>query len=59
MYTFSPLALGSYWAIIPAIMIIPILVARVWNEEHILAKELNGYQKYMQKTKYRLIPGIW
>jgi protein-S-isoprenylcysteine O-methyltransferase Ste14 len=59
MYAFSPLALGSYWAIIPAIMIIPILVARIWDEERILMKELDGYQRYMEKTKYRLIPGIW
>jgi protein-S-isoprenylcysteine O-methyltransferase Ste14 len=51
--------LGSYWAIIPAIMIIPILVARIWDEERILMKELDGYQRYMEKTKYRLIPGIW
>jgi protein-S-isoprenylcysteine O-methyltransferase Ste14 len=59
MYAFSPLALGSYWAIIPAVMIIPILVARIGNEEHILVKELDGYERYMQKTKYRLIPGVW
>jgi protein-S-isoprenylcysteine O-methyltransferase Ste14 len=59
MYIFSPLALGSYWAIIPAIMIIPILTARILNEERMLAKELDGYQRYMEKTKYRLIPGVW
>jgi protein-S-isoprenylcysteine O-methyltransferase Ste14 len=58
-YVFSPLALGSYWAMIPAIFIIPVLVARILNEESVLAKELKGYQEYMQKTVYRLIPGIW
>ncbi len=55
----SPLALGSYWAIIPALFIIPILVARIRNEEQILERELKGYQEYMQKIKFRLIPGIW
>jgi protein-S-isoprenylcysteine O-methyltransferase Ste14 len=59
MYGLSPLALGSYWAIIPALSIIPILVARIINEEKMLREELKGYNEYMQKTKYRLIPGIW
>ena len=55
----TPLALGSYWAIIPALFIIPILMARIRNEEQILERELKGYQEYMQKIKFRLIPGIW
>ena len=59
LYTFSPLALGSYWAMIPAIGILPFIVARVRNEERVLARDLNGYPEYMQKTLYRLIPGIW
>lgn len=56
---FSPLALGSYWAVIPGLAIIPILVARIINEETLLAKELTGYTEYMQQTRYRLIPGVW
>jgi len=59
MYVASPLALGSYWAIIPAIFIIPIFVARIINEEKVLTKELEGYSEYKQKTRYRLIPRIW
>jgi len=59
MYVASPLALGSYWAIIPAIFIIPIFIARILNEESVLAKELEGYSEYKLKTRYRLIPGIW
>lgn len=59
LYISSPLALGSYWAMIPALLIIPVIVARIWNEESVLARDLTGYQEYMQKTHYRLIPGIW
>jgi protein-S-isoprenylcysteine O-methyltransferase Ste14 len=55
----SPLALGSYWAMIPSLLIIPLLAGRIWNEENLLVRELEGYQEYLQKTKYRLIPGIW
>lgn len=59
MYLFSPLALGSYWGMIPAIFTVPVLVARILNEEKVLAKELRGYTDYQQKTRYRLFPGIW
>jgi protein-S-isoprenylcysteine O-methyltransferase Ste14 len=59
MYIASPLALGSYWAIIPAIFIVPIFVARIINEESVLIKELEGYSEYKLNTRYRLIPGIW
>ena len=59
MFLFTPMALGSYWAIVPAALIIPILAARILNEEKVLEGELKGYQEYMQMTKYRLIPGIW
>jgi protein-S-isoprenylcysteine O-methyltransferase Ste14 len=58
LYTLSPLALGSYWAMIPAILIIPLIVARIRNEESVLGRELKGYKEYMQKIKYRLISGI-
>ncbi len=59
MYIFSPLALGSYYAMIPSLSIIPLLVARIRNEEKVLGRELKGYPEYLQKTQYRLIPGIW
>jgi protein-S-isoprenylcysteine O-methyltransferase Ste14 len=59
MYFASPLALGSYWAIIPAIFIIPILIVRIINEEKVLTKELEGYSEYKLTTRFRLIPGIW
>ena len=59
LYVASPLALGSYWAVLPAIVIIPIIVARIKDEETTLDKDLAGYLEYKQRTKYRLIPFIW
>ena len=59
LYSFSPLALGSYWAVIPALLIIPLLVARINGEEEELKANLEGYREYMAKTKYRLVPGVW
>jgi protein-S-isoprenylcysteine O-methyltransferase Ste14 len=59
MYLASPLALGSYWALLPAVTIIPTLVARILNEEKVLERELKGYPEYKQVTRYRLFPGVW
>ena len=59
MYGFSPLALGSYWGMIPNALLILLIVARIRNEEKVLKQELEGYREYTQKVKYRLVPGIW
>ena len=59
IYLFTPIALGSYWAIIPMLLIIPIIVLRILNEEETLKKDLPGYTEYVTKTRYRLIPFIW
>jgi protein-S-isoprenylcysteine O-methyltransferase Ste14 len=59
LYLFSPLALGSYWALVPAAFFPLIIIARIFNEEKVLSRELEGYRKYARRVKYRLIPGIW
>jgi len=59
MYLFTPLALGSYWALIFFLPLLPLIVLRILNEEEVLLRELPGYREYCQKTKYRLIPYIW
>lgn len=56
---FTPLALGSFWAIIPMIFVIPLNVYRIRAEEEVLSKSLKGYEDYCLKTRYRLIPFIW
>jgi protein-S-isoprenylcysteine O-methyltransferase Ste14 len=59
IYVATPLALGSYWALIPAVMLPVLLGARILGEERFLHEHLAGYTAYTQKTRYRLIPGIW
>jgi protein-S-isoprenylcysteine O-methyltransferase Ste14 len=59
MFLFTPLALGSYWAIIPALLCIPMNVIRILGEEAVLLRDLPGYKDYCLKTRYRLIPLIW
>lgn len=55
----TPLALGSYWAIIPFFFSLPSTILRIRNEEKLLKVHLTGYNDYCLKTKYRLIPFIW
>lgn len=59
MYLFTPLALGSYWALLATPLLVVFLAVRIINEEKLLLRELKGYPEYTQKTRYRLIPGIW
>ncbi|MEZ4736455.1 MAG: isoprenylcysteine carboxylmethyltransferase family protein [Caldilineaceae bacterium] len=56
---FSALALGSYWALIPAALFPLLLVARILNEEAVLHRELADYDDYCQTVHYRLLPGVW
>jgi protein-S-isoprenylcysteine O-methyltransferase Ste14 len=58
-YLVGPLALGSPWAFLPALGIVPIIVLRALNEEKVLAAELAGYREYMNKVRFRLYPGVW
>lgn len=59
MLLFTPTALGSFWAMIPFLLWIPILVFRIRNEEEVLMRELPGYREYCLKTRYRLLPFLW
>jgi len=59
MYGFSPLALGSYWGMIPNVLLVLLIIARIRNEEEVLKRDLEGYSEYTQKVRYRLVPGIW
>jgi protein-S-isoprenylcysteine O-methyltransferase Ste14 len=54
-----PLALGSLWALIPALLLGPLLVLRTIWEDQTLRQELAGYQEYAQRVRSRLIPGVW
>ena len=59
MYGFSPLALGSFWAMIIVAILPGVLIARIVNEEKVLLRDLEGYAEYCKAVHYRLIPGIW
>ena len=52
-------ALGSWWALAPAALFIPILGWRLTLEEAFLVANLAGYNDYRTRVRYRLVPYIW
>jgi protein-S-isoprenylcysteine O-methyltransferase Ste14 len=55
----TPLALGSYIALPIFALLIPVLMLRLTYEEKMLHKELPGYSEYCERTRFRLVPGLW
>ncbi len=55
----TPVALGSWWAALPVITLVPMFVLRIRNEEAVLLRELPGYEEYRRKVRYRLVPFVW
>ena len=59
LFLSMPLVLGSLVSFF-IFLVYPILIAfRAVKEEQFLMKELPGYNEYLKKVKYRLIPFIW
>jgi len=54
-----PIALGSWWGLVPFFVIVPALIWRIFDEERFLTTGLAGYAAYKQKVRYRLIPHFW
>lgn len=55
----TPLALGSYWALLIVAVGLAVLAVRINDEEALLTQELAGYREYMDKVHYRLMPYVW
>ena len=59
MFLAMPLVMGSWWAFLVMVPYILATVARIKDEEMLLTKELDGYQEYKEKVRWRLVPYIW
>ena len=59
LFLMIPLILGSWYGLIPFAFYPVIIVIRLKDEEELLTRELDGYEAYKQKVRYRLIPFIW
>jgi len=59
LFLAMPLVLGSVCALVVFLAYPFLLIKRIRHEEALLERELEGYTRYMQKVKYRLIPFVW
>ena len=59
LFLSMPLVLGSVWSFVVMLRYLPIINARIKNEEEVLTRDLDGYKEYKQKVAYKVIPFIW
>jgi protein-S-isoprenylcysteine O-methyltransferase Ste14 len=59
IFGFTPLALGSFWGLLPALPVPLLLAKRIENEEQLLRRDLAGYDAYTRKVRFRMVPFIW
>jgi protein-S-isoprenylcysteine O-methyltransferase Ste14 len=55
----TPLALGSWWGLVPAGLLIPVIAWRSLREEAFLVGRLAGYDDYRRRVRWRLAPRVW
>ncbi len=55
----TTLLLGSWYGVLLGLILIVGIAFRAVREERVLQAELPGYDTYMARVKYRLIPYVW
>ncbi len=59
MFFGAPLFTGGATALALALGMVAILVKRIGLEEALLVRELDGYEDYRRRVRYRLLPYVW
>ena len=59
LFLSMPVVLASPVSFLVMLLYLPIISKRMKNEEKVLRQGLKGYEEYMQKVRYRVIPFIW
>ena len=59
LFLSMPLVLGSLQGFAVFLLYLPIITARIRNEEQVLERELPGYREYKLRVRYRLLPFVW
>jgi protein-S-isoprenylcysteine O-methyltransferase Ste14 len=55
----TPIALGSWWGLVSAILLAGLTVWRLRDEEEYLDRNLAGYADYRRNVRWRLVPWLW
>ncbi len=53
------LLLGSVCGLLVGLANVGLLILRIFGEEKLLTRDLEGYKEYLQKVRYRLVPHVW
>ena len=59
LFLAMPLVLGSPFSLVIMLAYIPIIAARIRNEEQVLERGLKGYAEYRQSVRWKVIPYLW
>ena len=59
LFLSMPLVLGSLPSFVAMLVYLPIIAKRILNEEQVLSEGLPGYDDYMTRVRWRLIPHVW
>lgn len=59
MFVGGAMLLGSAAGLLAGLGLVLLLVLRIFGEEGVLARDLEGYPAYCQKVRYRLLPHVW
>ena len=59
LYLATPVALGSWWALLASLAVVPVYALRIRNEEEVLVRDLPGYDEYRRRVRFRLLPRVW
>jgi protein-S-isoprenylcysteine O-methyltransferase Ste14 len=55
----TPVLLGTWWGVVPAVLLVAVVTARTALEDRTLRAELPGYEAYASRVRSRLVPGFW
>lgn len=58
-YGCAPFIIGSFYGLIPVLLLAIAFVFRTYYEDRMLCEELPGYKEYTVNVKYRLVPFVW
>lgn len=55
----APLILGVYWGFAGVAVMVIALLVRTALEDRFLIENLDGYEEFVETTRFRLLPGVW
>ena len=59
LFVGAPLLLGSWLGLGFSVLFVLGIGWRATREERLLRAELSGYEEYLQRVRYRLVPHVW